>query len=233
MRVDPVAGVFVHQVLVGDLVTALIELHLADMQFSLNQGFVKPVFDSQRVVTVSFIDIVLASALPDAVSVTGCAIIALGVDVEDASFHLAELFVIGIPEFLAVGVVESETAGSLDEVIFAFIHVSMVVEELVLVQRHAITRIIALSGISAGIPDHDALQRDFLTCGGRMLVVFDDFSGEVGNIDSGVAFTRHVEVVVAEFGELLEEGEQCFQVELGDSSVIENSLLAIAESDLD
>ena len=66
-----------------------------------------------------------------------------------------------------------------------------------------------------------------------MFVVFDDFSGEVGNIDSGVAFTRHVEVVVAEFGELLEEGEQCFQVELGDSSVIENSLLAIAESDLD
>ena len=65
-----------------------------------------------------------------------------------------------------------------------------------------------------------------------MFVVGDDFHGQIWDIDSGVAFSGHVEVVVAEFRELDKESEQSLQIELGDGGVIESGMLTIAESNL-
>ena len=104
--------------------------------------------------------------------------VALQIDVEDVGFHLVEIFIIAIPSFCTNITTVVKSTSSSNVIIFLFIDVSMIVEELILVNRHSIiSRYVAFCWISARIANHNPLEVDGFAIGGRMFVVGDDFHG--------------------------------------------------------
>ena len=108
-----------------------------------------------------------------------------------------------------------EVVGVSDVVVF--------VEELILIDRHAIFselgRFIALTMVRTAISHQDALQSDLHLCADQ-LVHIDDLSGQVRNIDACVALSCDEKFIFGESWKLFIKGLQSMVVILGDREVV-------------
>lgn len=84
---------------------------------------------------------------------------------------------------------------------------------------NVVAGLVALSGVGAGIVDHDSLEVDGHLSVGQFVPVHD-FIGEVGDVYPGVALAGDVEIVFLEIGELVEKGEECLVVVDGHAAVV-------------
>jgi hypothetical protein len=78
---------------------------------------------------------------------------------------------------------------------------------LVDAQIHVISRLVAFSWVSAGVVDHNTLEVDGHRPV-RQFVSLDYFIGKVGDVDASIALPTHVEIVLLEVGEFVEELNQ-------------------------
>lgn len=99
----------------------------------------------------------------------------------------------------------SHDAGSPHVFIVLVRVVSMLIEELVLEEGHAIARGVTLIWVSASIPHHDSLEVDDPFPGGGELVEVEYLVGQVRDINACIALSSHIEVVLLQVGEFLKE----------------------------
>ena len=214
--IEPVAGVGELSIVGGHVVAAGLELLEGHVELILNGDFVEEVADSVHVLAddiISHLRRQPSVRQPHEVlavfSLRDLLVEALGVEVEHAGVGGVELLVSDLPDGLAAVTLVSEDAGGLNEVPIVLSIVSVIVEIFVLVDAHlhVVSRLPALPGVGAGVVDHDSLEVEgHLPRGQR--VSFEDFVGEVGDVDPGVALAGEVELVLFEVGELVEELDQ-------------------------
>lgn len=105
--------------------------------------------------------------------------------------------------FASIGVVP-QNASSSEHGIALISDIVVVIEKLVLVDRHSILpehrRLVALPRISACIAHHNSLEIDLCLCL-RQSVLIQDHSSQVRNVDPSIAFTGNKELIVFEVGE--------------------------------
>lgn len=190
-RVQPVAGIGEHDVVLLHSGTALLEVDGVDVQPLEHQGLVEEVHDPHRVIAAALVDlhIRVLSALPQLLGLVGALVIAWAVDVQDAGPALLELLVQHRPQRLAVITMVAQDAASPHMVVIFLSHVGMPVQEFVLVDGHAIARGVALVGVRAAIADQHSLQPDDGILGRGELVVFEDLVCQVRNVDPCVALS--------------------------------------------
>jgi hypothetical protein len=126
------------------------------------------------------------------------------VDIVDDCQGLGEFCFNCLSDILAgIGMVP-QNASSSEHSIALVSDVVVVVEKLVLVDRHPILpehgRLVALPRISTCIAHHNSLEVD-LRFGLRQPVLIQDHSSQVRDVDPSIAFTGNEELIVFEVGE--------------------------------
>lgn len=178
-------------------------------------------------------DLAEPTTLPKFPSAVNFLEVAGSVYIKDASFGSLELLIENLSHLLAAGRFVAENAVSFHSIVVSVGHVSVVVQELVLVDGQAvISGFVAFSRVCAGVAHHDALELDDGLLGRGQFVVLEDFVGQVRDVDACVALAGHVEVVLLQVGELDEESEKSSQIVDGDCVVIQGLGIAHAETDL-
>lgn len=86
----------------------------------------------------------------------------LGIKIQHASVGRVELFISDLPDILAAITLVPKNARSLNEAPLILSIISMIIEVFVLVNTHfhVISWLVALSGVSACVVDHNSLQVD-------------------------------------------------------------------------
>ena len=215
--VEPVAGVRVHLVIVGHDVIAHLVFSEIHVQVHLHGRLVEEVVDPLDILTTLRILQIFPHISPSTLDELGrrgrgyLLVVARLIDIIDHSLRSVKFFILDSPQPLALRGVIPEGASPSNPGIILIDDVGVVVEVLVLVDRHAVLtvrrRLVALTGISTGIPHQNSPQID-LDLSARQLVPLQDLISEVGHIDPRIALTRYIEIVLFEIGELPEEISQ-------------------------
>jgi len=194
--VEPVAGIRVHLVVVGHRVIANLVFSEVYVEVRLHGGLVEEVVDPLEILTGLGIIEVASQAFPSILqelrrgSRGYLLVVARLIDIVDDSLGSVKFFILDSPQPLALGRVVPEGAGPSNSGVVLIDDVGVVVEVLVLVDGHAVLTVrgglVALAGIGTGISHQNSLQVD-LDLSVRQLVLLQDFVGEVGDIDAGIA----------------------------------------------
>ena len=225
------AGFRQHCVVLLDCCTADVPLDWVDVEVSKDFRLVEEVVNAQQVFTGGE-GTQTTVVLEVSGEVGHVLVITRLVDVVDDGESFAEIAVyFGHDIFAALGAI-SEGAGASDHEVVLVDDVVMFVEELVLIDGHAILRLVAFSRVGAAIAYHYPLQSDFSLSVGQLVHVKDLLS-QVWNVDAGVAFSRNEEVVAFEVWEFPEEINERVIVVLCDRVVVIRVVpKAFAEADL-
>ena len=146
---------------------------------------------------------------------------AFGIEVEHAGVGAVELGIHYFSDILTSFRVVSQSASSSDLQILILSVVSVMVEILVLIDAHVdiISGFPAFSRVSASIVDHNSFQINF-NMGLRHLISLDNLVCKVGNVNSCIALSSYVKLIVPEGGEFLIEFDKSFVVVLCSCSIV-------------
>lgn len=225
------AGFWQHFVVLLDCCAADVPLDWIDVEVSKDFRLVEEVVNAQQVFTGG--EGTQTTVVLQVGGQVGHVLVVAGlVDVVDDGQSLAEVAIdFGHDIFAALGAV-SEGAGASEHEVVLVDDVVMFVEELVLINGHAILRLVAFPGVGAAIAYHYSLQLD-LSLSVRQLVHVKDLLGQIWNVDAGVALSRNEEIVAFEVWEFPEEINEGVIVVLCDRVVVIRVVpKAFAEADL-
>lgn len=169
LRIQPVAGVGELSVVGCNIITACFEFSEGHMELRLDRGLVEKVTDtihifaddtichswcesSMRKPVERLLFLGLGNLLEEA----------LGIEIEHAGVGRVEFLISNLPHIFAGITLVSENAGSPNVVVLTLRVVAMIEEVFVLVDAHihVISGLIALSGFSACVVDHNSLEVD-------------------------------------------------------------------------
>lgn len=128
---------------------------------------------------------------------------------------------------------ETHCACRNDVLILSFVYVCVLVQEFVLEDRHTISGLETLSRVCAGITQQKTFELDNGLSGRWLLIVFMNILCQIRDINACIALSCNIEVIFFQSRELYKELEQCLQVVLSHSAIIEFLGLTHTESDLD